>query len=187
MLKPYFLHSTTEQTERETKPVALVASLGVVSPSLGKESGEEPVYTPDDCVMQGRLKNSESLNDLDRLLDHLPDNKKQELSNLILSFPVLFSDTPTQTHLLEHDIEVGDAEPIRQRFYRFSQEKRTQLESEVNYMLENNIAEPSCSSWASPCVLVSKPDQTFRPCTDFRKVNNVTKPLPRIEDCGGLS
>ena len=61
------------------------------------------------------------------------------------------------------------------------------MESEVNYMLENNIAEPSCSSWASPCVLVRKPDQTFRPCTDFRKVNNGTKPdsfpLPRIDDC----
>lgn len=54
-------------------------------------------------------------------------------------------------------------------------------------MLEHNIAEPSCSSWASPCVLVRKPDKTFRPCTDFRKVNGITKadsyPLPRMEDC----
>ena len=52
MLKPYFLCSTTEQTERETKPVTLVASLGVESSSLRKESGEEPVHPPlDDCVM----------------------------------------------------------------------------------------------------------------------------------------
>lgn len=52
-------------------------------------------------------------------------------------------------------------------------------------MLEHNIAATSCSSWASPCVLVSKPDQTFRPYTDFHKVNNITKPdpLPRMEDC----
>ena len=51
------------------------------------------------------------------------------------------------------------------------------------------IAELSCSSWASPCVLVSKPDKIFRPYTDFRKVNNITKPdsypLPRMEDCVG--
>lgn len=34
---------------------------------------------------------------------------------------------------------------------------------------------------------MAKPDRTFRPCTDFRKVNAVTKPdsfpLPRMEDC----
>lgn len=69
--------STTEQTEKEPKLVVLVASLGVVSSSLGKEGGEEPVLSPDDCMMQGRLKNSESLNNLDKLLDHLPDIKKK--------------------------------------------------------------------------------------------------------------
>lgn len=35
--------------------------------------------------------------------------------------------------------------------------------------------------------LVGKPDGTFRLCTDFRKINAVTKPvsfpLPRMEDC----
>ena len=54
-------------------------------------------------------------------------------------------------------------------------------------MLTNGIAEPCASSWSSPCILVPKPDNTFRFCSDFRKVNNVTKPdsfpLPRMEDC----
>lgn len=54
-------------------------------------------------------------------------------------------------------------------------------------MLENNIAEPSSSSWASPCLLVPKSDNTLRFCSDFRKVNSVTKPdafpLPRMDDC----
>ena len=49
------------------------------------------------------------------------------------------------------------------------------------------MGEVGSGSWASPCLLVSKPDTTFRPCTDFRKVNNVTRPdvfsLPRMEDC----
>lgn len=63
-----------------------------------------------------------------------------QLSKLILSFPSLFSDTPSCTHLIEHDIDVGDAQPIRQRFCRVSPEKHEQLESEVKYMLEHNIA-----------------------------------------------
>ena len=54
-------------------------------------------------------------------------------------------------------------------------------------MLQNGIPEPSHASWASPSLLVAKPDSTFRPCTDFRKVNAITKPdsypLPRMEDC----
>lgn len=108
---------------------------------------EEKIKSPDIGVLQGRLKNSESL----RKLGHLPAAQVKELSDLILSFPALFSDTPTRTHLIEHDIEVGDAAPIRQRFYLFPQEKQAQLEAEVKYMLEHKIAQPSCSSWASPC------------------------------------
>lgn len=54
-------------------------------------------------------------------------------------------------------------------------------------MLENHISEPSASSWASPCLLVQKSDNTPRFCSDFRKVNKITKsdcfPLPRMEDC----
>ncbi|KAL1247763.1 hypothetical protein QQF64_023139 [Cirrhinus molitorella] len=61
------------------------------------------------------------------------------------------------------------------------------MEKEIRYMLDNTIATPSSSEWASPCLLVGKSDGTVRFCTDFRKVNSVTKPdcfpLPRIDDC----
>lgn len=61
------------------------------------------------------------------------------------------------------------------------------MESEINYMLENNLAKSSFSDWASPCLLVGKPDGTQRFCTDYRRVNALSKPdsfpLPRIEDC----
>jgi len=54
-------------------------------------------------------------------------------------------------------------------------------------MLENDLIEASQSPWSSPCILVPKPDKSYRFCTDFRKVNAVTKadsyPLPRIEGC----
>ncbi|PIK51902.1 hypothetical protein BSL78_11201 [Apostichopus japonicus] len=54
-------------------------------------------------------------------------------------------------------------------------------------MLKNNIIEPSKSEWSSPCILVPKPDGSFRFVTDFRKVNQCSKtdsyPIPRIDDC----
>lgn len=75
---------------------------------------------------------------------------------LLLAARELFSETPSQTHLMEHDIVIGEVQPIRQRFYCVSPDKRAQLNNDVKYMLENKIAEPSNSSWASPCVLVKK-------------------------------
>ena len=54
-------------------------------------------------------------------------------------------------------------------------------------MEKNNIAEPSSSPWSSPCLLVGKPDGTYRFCTDYRRVNTITLPdcypLPRMDDC----
>lgn len=91
---------------------------------------------------------------------------------------------PTCTHLIEHDIDVGDSKHIKQKFYCVHPKY---LDLEVKCMLENKIAEPSCSSWASPCLLVPKSDNTPRFCSDFGKVINVTKPdcfpLPCVEDC----
>ena len=121
------------------------------------------------------------------MLTHLSEPRRSELVKLVKSYPCLFADTPSRTHLIEHDHDVGDAQPVRQQFYRMSAVKHEHLEAEVKYMLENEIAEPCASSWSSPCLLVKKSDSTFRPCTDLRKVNKLTKPdsfpLPRMEDC----
>ena len=53
--------------------------------------------------------------------------------------------------------------------------KQQILREEVQYLLDNDFIEPSQSEWSSPCILVPKPDETFRMCTDYRKVNSVTK------------
>ena len=49
------------------------------------------------------------------------------------------------------------------------------------------MIKPNNSSWSSPCILVPKPDSTPRLCTDYCRVNAVTKsdyfPLPRLDDC----
>ena len=54
-------------------------------------------------------------------------------------------------------------------------------------MLGIGLTEPSHSAWSSPRLLVPKPDDSVRFCTDFRKINVLTKadPFPPlgIEDC----
>lgn len=90
-------------------------------------------------------------------------------------------------HIL-HDIQLisGDVKPVRQRAYRLNPEKTVIMKSEVEYLMQRGLAEPSNSPWASPSLLVPKPDGSSRFCTDYRKVNQVTVPdsypLPLIED-----
>lgn len=188
LLKPYYVRPDASG-DITSKPVALSSVLFPVSPLVSAVAvqDQEEIRVPDDGVLRARLDNSETLKRLPELLAHLAENQRIELSTLIQDFPSLFSDTPSQTHLIKHDIDVGEVSPIRQRFYRVSQEKRKHVDAEVQYLLDHGLAEPSASAWASPCLLVNKPDGTFRFCTDYRKLNAVTKPdsfpLPRIEDC----
>ncbi len=86
--------------------------------------------------------------------------KDQELCQLLRRFPELFGDVPSRTDWMQHDIDVGNAKPIKQRFNRVGPETQELMEKEIKYMLDHNIAVPSSSDWASPCLLVGKSDGT---------------------------
>ena len=134
-----------------------------------------------------RLKNSDVLSNLQEKLGHLPAPQQKQMISLIKEFAVLFPDVPGRTDCVYHDVDVMGATPIKQHPYHTNPVKLQYMRSEIEYMLANDLIEPSQSSWSSPCLLVPKGDGTHRFCTDFCKVNSVTKsdsfPIPRIEDC----
>lgn len=106
------------------------------------------------------------------MLSHLSESQRQDLGKLLLEFGHLFPEVLTRTDQIYHDVDVG---------------KQKYVKEEIKYLLENDLIEPSNSSWSSPCILVPKPDGSYRMCTDYRKVNSVTKidtfPIPRMDDC----
>ena len=135
-----------------------------------------------------KLQNSDILKDLDQKLSHLDSDQRLELKQLILEHEHLFPDIPSRTDKIFHDVDIIDgSKPVKQDPYRMNPVKQQYLREEVQYLLDNDFIEPSQSEWSSPCILVPKPDGTFRMCTDYRKVNSVTKtdtfPIPRIDDC----
>ena len=86
------------------------------------------------------------------------------------------------TSLVQHRVDTGDHNPIKQppRHLPFSQ--RETVSSLIDDMMKKSIIQPSASAWASPIVLVPKRDNTLRFCVDYHKVNAITKkdvyPLP---------
>ena len=136
-----------------------------------------------------RHTNTDVLRNLNSKLSHLLESQHQDLEKLLLEFEHLFPDVSTRTDQIYHDVDVGNADPIKQHPYRLNLSKQKYLKEEIRYLLKNNFIEPSNSCWSSPCILVPKPDESYRMCTDYRKVMSVTKtdtfPIPRIDDCIG--
>ncbi|KAK2920619.1 hypothetical protein Q8A73_000104 [Channa argus] len=142
------------------------------------------IFYPAPCT---RLPNTEILSNLKVYLANIPEPARSDIRKLIENNLVLFHDIPSQTHVISHDIDVGEHKPIKQHAYRVHPTKRTVMQQEVKYLLDHDFAVPSNSPWSSPSLLVPKPDQTSRFCNDYRKVNAITKPdsfpLPRMDDC----
>ena len=127
-----------------------------------------------------KLKNSKILNDLGTKLSHLLSVQRKDLAEVINQYREVFNDFSNKNNLMEHDVAVGDSAPIKQHPcrvspYRVSPMKKELLDTEVQYILKNDIIEESQSNWSSPCILVPKHDGGFRFGTDFRKVNDKTK------------
>ena len=115
--------------------------------------------------------------------------QKQDLKDILYEYADIVSTGDMdigRTHLAEHIIDTGNARPIFQKPYRVEFKNREVIEKEVEKMLAIDLIEPCKSPWASPVVLIPKPDGSIRFCIDFRKINKVTVrdafPLPRIDD-----
>jgi Reverse transcriptase (RNA-dependent DNA polymerase) len=69
---------------------------------------------------------------------------------------------------------VPGATPVHSQPYRAGSRAREAESSEVQRMLKPKVIEPTTSEWASPVVLVPKPDGSTRFCIDYRRLNVLT-------------
>lgn len=119
--------------------------------------------------------------------EHFYPLKQQLLDSIIKMFPNFYKQGLGRTKLVVHKIDVGNATPVKQRFYPVSPAVEKHMFTEIDRMLALRFIEPSSSPWSSPMRLVVKPNK-IRLCLDARKLNLVTKkdayPLPNI---GGIA
>lgn len=177
LMKPYLRR---EEKVLKTNQVSCISTADVrVKP------GEEIVDFPE---AKKNPPNSVILNNLGKHLPTLTNSQQKDIITLLTSYPQVVSDVPGRCNIINHDVELTSPQtsPVRQAAYRLNPLKKEVMKAEVEYLLTNNLAEPSKSPWASPCLLTPKPDGSSRFCTDYRKVNQLTipdsYPLPLIDD-----
>ena len=85
-----------------------------------------------------------------------------------------------------HNINTGNANPIKQHPYKASPDQQVFIKREIEKMLYQGIISPITSPWSFPVVIVSKKNGKQRFCVDYRKLNSVTEkdvyPMPVVDD-----
>ena len=126
-------------------------------------------------------------------LEITPDSNVHELSaeqqtafeSIKAEFPSFSVEGLGKTNLLAHRIDVGEAQPIKQRHYPVSPAIQKLTYQEIDRMISLGVIEESESAWSSPIVLVKKSNGNTRLCLDSRALNSVTikdaYPMPNID------
>ena len=131
--------------------------------------------------------------------DRLSDTQKFQLRVMLLKNHKAFQWDPnaiSRTNLVEHEINTGNALPIRTKQYPLPTVALDQIRQQTVKMLKDGTIRHSNSSWQSPILLIKQQTDDgsvkYRFCIDLRKVNAVTAKdsysLPRIkETCDKLN
>lgn len=133
------------------------------------------------------------------LVDYVPDNPTQPtkrvqqvyppVQHLLAVYKDVFTDPQTLPPQRAYDHAIPllpEAIPINSKPYHYSPQHKSEIERQVQELLQAGLIAHSHSPFASPVLLVKKKDGSWRFCVDYRKLNDITIknrfPMPIIEE-----
>ena len=164
------------------KFIARVQGCGIIADS-DVEFGQ--VLSPCTTVNANSLL-SDRLNDVN--FDHLDEQQRKELTDLLNEFAVCFHDKPGFCDIVSHRIvTMPDFIPKQMRPYRIPEILKPEVDNQIKELLEMGLIQPSTSPMASPIVCVMKKQGGVRLAVDYRYLNSFTIgdafPMPTVNDC----
>jgi RNase H-like domain found in reverse transcriptase/Reverse transcriptase (RNA-dependent DNA polymerase)/Integrase zinc binding domain/Integrase core domain len=144
------------------------SDVAVIAAAILEATGSE-----DSDVQTYQTLQKETWTDVD-INPSLTDEQRTQVRELLREFTEIFTDVPKRCNVGEHQIHLTTIDPVHQKPYPLPFALREALSQEIDAMLELQVIEPSTSPYASPVVMVKKPDNSIRVCVDYRKLNKIT-------------
>jgi len=163
MLKRYF-HCETDNAQRnkdkhdQNEHVNQAASVACV---IEDEVAEGMSVSDEEVLPLYNLKKKETVDDVVVNPD-LTTEQQTEVKQLLKEYEGIFSDVPTVTHLIEHRVELTEKDPVKHKPYPIPYKMQQIIDKEIDDMLATGVIARSEAPYASPLVLVKKPDGSYR-------------------------
>ena len=129
--------------------------------------------------MDGQTSNERSQYkhiELDLSSSVLNDQEKQLFQEFINKNSDIFANDLSELgkcNIFKHTIKTVHEKPIHSQPYRTAPKAKAEIDKQVREMLEHDIIVESTSAYASPVVLVKKPNNEYRFAIDYRTLNAV--------------
>lgn len=162
-----------------------VHNLTVVTRDVTYTSEPPPILSAADRLHLHKLHEAFKFNSMP-----ISDAEKSAFDRVLRAHLALFplnSDNLGCIRGFTYDIDLEpNSIPFRAKPFRCSQPEKQEIARQVSELLRLKIIRPSMSPWASPVILIPKPDGSLRFCIDYRRLNKATVkfayPVPDIQD-----
>jgi len=115
----------------------------------------------------------------------LTDQERKDVQSTLQTHATVFFGLG-RTRSVQHQIVLTDKKVVKLPCYRYNEIKKNMIINQIRDMEATGIIRPSTSAYASPIVMVPKPNNEWRFCVNYQEINKITRsdayPMPSVQE-----